>query len=477
MSLTKKTIKGLSWSSLSQIFRQATQFVITAILARLLIPEDFGLLGMVIVFSTFARIFVETGISEALIQKESVTDKHFYSAFWVNLALAVIMMFLFILVAPIISGFYETEALKPIIIAMSINIVIVACSVIPRTLLERDMHFDKIAFADMGAVILGGGVAICMAFSGYGVWSLVFNLIVTALSSTVFLWKLAEWRPRFTFSIQAIKDVFKFSTHLISFNVINYFEDNLDYLLIGKFFGAEALGYYTLAYKLMLVPLRNISQAIARVMFPALSKIQKNLNKVRNAYLKMIKVISLVAFPMMCVLFAVSTQFILVVYGEQWTPVIRLLQILCFCGMAKAISTTAGSIILSQGRSDLQLKLGILGAIGAALAILAGLKWGMYGVAFTYTVWQIGWWLYVQRRVNSLMSLENKVFFKALFKGSLIGIVLIAVLSAVRLLNTSNSNLLFLSIIFGGIIYLLFLFLLKEISYSRRRIKISLLGL
>ena len=251
----------------------------------------------------------------------------------------------------------------------------------------------------------------------------------------------------------------------MGFNVVNYFARNIDKLLIGKFLGDQALGYYTLAYKIMLYPLQSISWVIGKVMFPAFSKIQHDLEKVRTAYLKMVKAISLVTFPMMFGLFAVAPEFVHVIYGPKWEPLILLIRILCFCGIVQSIGTTVGNIILSQGKSGLQLRFGILGTIFAAIAIMGGLKLGIVAIALFYTLEQLSWVLYVQRTLNSLIGLSLKTFFSTLRNNFIVGVCMFLFINILQLfLPQSHTAILVGSIVGGAIIYIGLLFMMKEIK-------------
>ena len=273
-----------------------------------------------------------------------------------------------------------------------------------------------------------------------------------------------------------IKSIFKFSAHMTGFQVVNYFSRNVDYLLIGKFLGAEALGFYTLAYRLMLIPLRNISGVLGKVIFPAFSKIHNDLHRIRNSYVKLVKSISLITFPLMCGLFVITPELTAIFLGSKWQPSVIVIRILCLCGAVQSINTTAGNIILSQGRSDIQLKLGIIGTVFAVLFVSVGLYWGIVGVAISYTICSIFWFVYVEQIVNSLIKLPARRFYLSLGKGAIIGLfVLGMMLIAKQLLPPSlTSFCLYIAIGFGS--YILALLWSKELIYfdKNRSLKISL---
>lgn len=387
LSLKQQTLRGLKWSTIAQVGKQVSQFVIVAILARLLSPDDFGLLGMITVFTGFAMTFSEMGLGPALVQKQDVTEEHLSSAFWVNIAMGALLTLGFIAAAPAIAWFYEKPELTPLISVISLHFLFMSFTLVQQALLQKEMDFKPLMVRDIAAVVGGGAVGITCALNGFGVWSLVYQALANSLINGVSLWFFSSWRPRFLISLSHLRSMFKFSANLTGFQIVNYFSRNLDYLLIGKFLGAEALGFYTLAYKLMLLPLQNITWVLNKVMFPALSKIQSDLARFRDAYLKLISAISGVTFPIMAALFLLADELVLLVYGPKWNSSIMLIKILCLSGALQSLSSTVGLIYNSQGRTDIGFKFALfLSAPSVALAVLLGMQFGITGVALFYAI-------------------------------------------------------------------------------------------
>lgn len=414
MSLKKQTLTGLFWGFLSQGGKQFCQFVITAVLAMLLLPDDFGLVGMATVFSGFAFIFAEMGVSSALIQKAEVSESHYDSAFWLNLVVGSALSLLMFLISPFVASFYAREELRPILSVIGINFFISSFVIVQRARLEKNMEFKKIAVIELAAVILSGAFGVYLAYSGKGVWSLVLQTLVLTALTAVGLWIASSWRPKFQFSKKAIIDIYQYSLNMTGFQVVNYFSRNIDYLLIGKFLGAELLGYYTLAYKLMLYPLQNITSVVTRVTFPAFSKIQHDYQKIRTNYLKMVKMISFVTFPLMGGVFVLAPEIVTIIFGEKWLPTITLIRILCVAGMIQSVGTTVGNIRLAIGESKLHLKMGIQNAVIAGCVIGLSLKWGIVGVAIGYTLFSWGWYHYSVFATLRLVGLTVKDFIASL---------------------------------------------------------------
>lgn len=476
MSLRQKTITGLFWSFLSQGGKQVSQIIITVILARLLSPDDFGTLAMVTVFTNFAMIFSEMGVSSALIQKQDTHDRHYDSAFWLNIFAGIGLTLVFMAASPLIAWFYKKPELNPILLVVALNFLFSSFTIIQQTILTKEMDFKSLAVRDIVAVILAGVIGITLAYHGFGVWSLVYQLLSFTLINAILLWFLSPWRPRLQFAISDIKDIFHFSAHLTGFNILNYFSRNIDQLLIGKFLGTQALGYYSLAYKIMLYPLQNISWVISKVMFPAFSKIQDDLEKVRTSYLKMVKAISLVSFPLMTGLFAVVPEFVHVVFGPKWEQLVILIRILCVCGMMQSIGTTIGNVLLSQGRADVQLKLQLLGTAIVTTSIFIGINWNIAGVAFCYTLQSVIWVHYTLYVTNRLINLKYSEFYLRLVNPYIIGISVMSVtLISKHHLTLTGFPLLFALIAMGLVSYAFMLIFVREVYFQNKMIKIKVL--
>ncbi len=474
MDLRKKTIHGLIWSAISQVGQQISQILIAVVLARLLSPDDFGLLGMATVFTGFVAIFGELGISSALIQKQDINDKHLSSAFWLNISTGILLTLIFIMGSSAIAKFYNKPELKPIMVVLSFNFIFVSFAIVQRTILTKDMNFKALAIRDTLAFIISGILGIYLAYNGYGVWSLVYQLFSFTIINSILLWVISKWRPKFIFSISAIKDILSFSLNLTGFNIVNYFARNIDQLLIGKFLGAQALGLYSLAYRIMLYPLQNISIVVSRVMFPAFSKIQLDLENVRNIYLKMVKAISLITFPLMFGLFTIAPELINVILGPKWRAVVILIKIFCVCGMIQSICAISGNIFLSQGRADIPFKVGVIGAIIIFVCIAIGLQWGVLGVVLFYTCEQLLWGLFVMKLTGSLIKVHFINFYIYLKNSIIIGLGVMLFMWVIRsILHFDYPINLMVSIASGIIFYISLLFIFKEIYFKQNKIMAS----
>jgi len=357
--LRQKTISGIGWTILAKIGKQLLQFFITIILARLLTPKDFGLVGMVIVFTGFATLFGELGFGAALIQKEKLEERHYSSIFWLNLLAGLILTVIIIAVAPIVAAFYNEPRLTALTMFIALNFLINSLNIVQNAVLYRTMDFRALALIEVTTMIVSGMVAIVLAMKGFGVWSLVWQTLIASSITAVLFWWVSDWRPHLIFDRLAVAELLKFSTNLLGFKVFNYWERNGDNMLIGKYIGSDGLGIYARAYTTMLLPLCQITDILTRVMFPVLSRIQNDKPRVKCIYLRAVAMIALITFPMMMGLLVVAEHFVLALYGPKWAAAIPILKILSLLGMAQSIITTTGWIYQSQGRTDWMFKWGL----------------------------------------------------------------------------------------------------------------------
>ncbi len=389
MSLKQSAVSGVRWSSVAQIVRQIMQFLTTAVLARLLSPSDFGLVGMATVITGFISIFNDLGTSAAIIQRKQISDSLVSTIFWVNVIIGLLASLILLVCSPLVAIFYREPRVTEVLRVLALTFIISGFSIAHKAILEKKIAFRILAKIEIISVILGSITGISSAFLGLGVWSLVVQTLVFVSSTSILLWLTSQWKPQFVFCVNDLREVSSYSLNLTGFSVFNYFVRNADYILIGRFLGSQDLGYYTLAYRLMLYPLQNVSSVIGRVMFPVLSQFQDDNVKFRSVYLKAIATISLIVFPLMTGLCVLAEPFILVVFGQQWRPVIILLIILSPLGMIQALATTVGNIYNAKGRTDWLFIWGIVTGFLAIIAFIIGLHWGIIGVASAYAIYYI----------------------------------------------------------------------------------------
>lgn len=377
MSLKQKTVSGLLWSFIDQFANLGITFVAGIILARLLSPREFGLIGMITVFIAVSESFINSGFSSALIRKKDCTDTDYSTVFYFNLAAGVLFFLILYLAAPAIAGFFDEPALQLIVQVLGLILIIDSFTLIQRTILTKRIDFKLQARISIISSLGSGIVAIIMAFNGFGVWALVVQRIVKQGLNSLFLWLWNRWKPLLVFSKKSFKELFGFGSKLLISSLINTLYQNIYYLVIGKFFSAQELGYYTRAQNFNDLPSKNLNGIIDRVSYPVLSSIQDNKTLLRSNYQKLIRSIMLIAFVLMLGMAAVAEPMIITLIGEKWRPSIIYLQMLSFVGMMYPLQALNLNMLKVSGRSDLFLKLEIIKKILAVPTIIIGVFWGI----------------------------------------------------------------------------------------------------
>lgn len=423
MTVLRSIAVGAAWATGAQWFVQLSQFAVSILLARLLVPADYGLVGMALVITSFVALFGNLGLGAALIQKKVIDEETISTAFWATVAAGFVLLAVVYIAAPYAAEFYREPRVIDIARVAALGLLFGPMNSIVTSLLERHMRYRAVAFLDISTALLGQATAVGFALSGMGVWSLVAGTLVAQAARIPLAYAFERWTPGLGFSFAKLKELFSFGGYLLAFNFVNFFNRNLDKLIIGRALGATQLGYYDMAYQAMLKPLQNVSDTIGRPLFPALSSLRDKREEAAETYRKIVAYISLVTFPAMFGLSAVASDFVTVVLGPQWVPSIPVLQILAIVGAVQSVAATVGSIYLSQGRSDLMLKVGIAATGLVGIAFFVGVSWGIIGVAVCYSLATLVIWVLSQSVANRLITLKQSAYWLALipaFRASLL---------------------------------------------------------
>ena len=376
-SLKKKAIRGVSWSFVDNIASQGITFLVGIILARLLTPAEFGILGMITIFIAISNSIIDSGFSNALIRKNDAKRIDYNTVFIFNLVLSLVLYGVLYVASPAISRFFHEPQLVAITRVMGLLLLINALGIIQRTLLVKRVDFKtqtKVSvIASLGSAVVGVG----MAWAGFGVWSLVGQQLSRQFLNTLFLWVFNRWRPLLEFSIQSFKELFSFGSKLLASGLIDTLFKNIYYIIIGRFYSAAQLGQYTRAEQFNMIFSSNLTSVIQRVSYPVLSSIQNEAERLREAYRRVIKSTMLVAFACMLGLAACAKPVILILIGEKWLVAAEYLQIICFSGMLYPLHAINLNILQVKGRSDLFLKLEIIKKGLAVLPITLGIIYGI----------------------------------------------------------------------------------------------------
>jgi O-antigen/teichoic acid export membrane protein len=405
-NLRQRTVKGVSWSAVSQLITQSFTWTISIVLARILGPKAYGLIGMTVVFTGFAGLFGDLGLAAAIVQRRNLEERHLHTAFWINMLAGVVITGLMIGLAPLIASFYNEPRLTWISMTISLQFLLGALSVVQQALLRREMRFRTLAGVKITSTVVAGVTGLAMAFAGMGVWSLVVQPLCGSLVGVFLFWQVAHWYPSWSFEMKAGKELFSFSAYVLGFNVVNYWGRNADNLLVGRFIGAHGLGIYSRAYNLMLLPLTQITYVVSTVIIPALSTIQADKARVKRSYLKAISVVGLITFPMMVGFFVTADHLVLALLGKRWAEMIPIFKILCGVGLLQSITATGGWIYQSQGRTDLMFRVGLAASTGCVVAFIIGIHWGILGVAWAYCLFSFIAWYPLWATCGSIIGLS-----------------------------------------------------------------------
>lgn len=379
-------VAGLAWTSVSTVGRRILALLANIILARLLTPADFGLVAMAAVVLGLVDIFKDLGTGAALIQREQVSDALLSSVFWFNVVFGVLTTLAAVACAPFIALAYNEPRVAPVVAGMALSFLLSSMAIVQNSMLQREMQFATLTRIEVTAASVSYAVGIGAALLGHGVWSLVYVVLTNSALFLVLVWIASRWRPGLQCSWAELRQVMRYSLNLACFNVFFYLAQNVDNLLIGRYLGSEPLGWYDLAYRLMTFPLQAISAVFGKVMLPYYARVQDNLPQFRRAFLRVSGAIAFITFPLMLGLLALREPFVLTVFGPQWTPVIALLALFAPLAALRSVQTTTGSIYMATGRTDLQLRWGVLSNFVSMAATVIGLQWGVVGVAAGYTI-------------------------------------------------------------------------------------------
>jgi O-antigen/teichoic acid export membrane protein len=371
---------GASWSAIGRLGIQAIQFVAGLALSRLLTPADFGLLASVYVITTFSQLFFELGLTAALVEIRDRRPEDESTVFWINALGGVVFALLITAAGPLIADLFNQPRLTELAPLVALPFML-SINVVQTARLQRSLRFKLIITVEVATSLIGTAVMVAAAFAGFGVYALTFGPIVQALSMSVIMFVVLPWKPTGFISTSSVRRLSRFSGGQLGTNVLNYWGRNADNLLIGKYLGSADLGYYNRGYNLMLLPVQQVTQVFGRVLFPALSAISSDHERVARGYRRTLRLINVASIPVLLGLAAVAPGLVPLLWGHQWTSTVILLQILCFAGIPQCVAGSVGWLFQSQGATGKMFKVGLATFAPGILALVIGLHWGSEGVA------------------------------------------------------------------------------------------------
>lgn len=381
--LKTKTVKGMLWGAAERFSVQGVQFVVMLVMARLLTPRDYGLVGMVAIFTAISQVLVESGFSQALIRKKDRSAVDDSTVFYFNAVLSLLLYAVLYAVAPAVAAFYSMPELTEVMRVISIVVVVNAFGLVQRAVMSVNLDFKSQAKASFTAAILSGIAGITLALTGFGVWALVWQQILNAAISTLLLWLMAKWRPIWAFSMASFRQLFAFGSKLMVSSLLDQTWNNVYGLVIGKFFRADTLGYYTRAMSFAQLPTTSFAMVLNKVSYPALCKLQDDDVRLAESYRKFLRMAAFIIFPFTLLLAGIATPLTVALIGEKWRFAGLLLTIICFSLMWVPIHSINLNLLVVKGRSDLFLRLEIIKKCIAAALIVAtiplGIEWVCWG--------------------------------------------------------------------------------------------------
>lgn len=470
-SPSKLLKKGIAWSSIGQIGTQVISFGFGIILARLLLPSEFGLLAMVLVFTGLADIFKDLGFGAAIIQKKEVSEDDLSTSFWLNVIVGVFLFSIFYFTSELIASFYDNPLMANITKVVAANFIISAISATHQSIVIRTLDFKLRAQFNLVSVLGSSIIGVYLAINDYGVWSLIISLMGRNILLTVLYWLNVTWKPKFIFNKKSFSNLFKFGSVATLNSFLGYLSKNADNLLIGKLLGDYSLGLYSRAYGLMLLPIRNISDGFKTAMFPTLSKIQDNKVEVKRLYLKSIKLVAFVSFPMMFGMSALCEPLVLFLYGENWMDMVPVLKLLSLLGALSSLMTFNGTIFYSLGRPEIETKIYLITTPILLLGFFIGIEFGgLIGLAWALIIVELAFSFYKVSFMKSLLGLTIPGFIENIKIIIFNTIVMFAILELINYYEVLNGIALIFELLILFIIGF-FTYFLLSISNSKEVVR------
>ena len=459
MSIKQKAIKGALWTAIQNWVGQAGAFVVFFVLARLLQPEDFGLVALANVFLAFMQIFLEQGFDQALIQRDTLESEHLDTAFWTNVAIGVLLATLSFIAAESIAYGFKQPQLTPILRCFSLIFLISALRGTQQAILERQFAFKAIAIRSVLGIVVGGLIGIVMAINGFGVWSLVGQQLTNELVGTFFLWKASDWRPGWKFSVPHFKQLFQFGSNILVFNFVSFFNTRINDFLIGYFLGSVALGYYAISYRILQISTQLLVKTTSGVSLPTFSRLKNDLERFRSAFYAVTRLTSAIAFPVFAGMAILAPEIVAVMFGQKWLPIVPLISLLAIPGILRSVSFFKSPVLVAMGHPAWTVRLKILSVGLNLIGFAISYRWGIVAVTVATVVrsiiiFPVGQWV-ITRIVVIPLGTYLRQFAVPLI--SSLGMMAVLIIAKQYLMTGINMQILLLgaSTLLGTVTYLL----------------------
>lgn len=470
--LKNRSIKGGGVVIGAQICKFFIKFLSTLVLARLITPQDFGLVAMVAVITNFVAMFKDMGLSMATVQQEEITQEQVSMLFWINLAVSAGVTALTIAIAPFVSLFFDSPRLRWITIVLASGFLVSGVSVQHQALLVRQMRYGALAVVDILSMLVGVTLGISAAYRGMSYWSLVIIQLSTVFVMSLGLWIACSWRPGLPVRSAGVRSMLHYGSNLTGFSVLNYFTRNLDNVLIGKYWGPHQLGLYDRAYQLMLLPISQFIAPLSSIAIPVLSRLQDNPERYRRYYFGALNLLAFIMCPLMVTMAVMSNEVVTLLLGPQWSGAGLIFKSLSIAAIIQPLGSSLGWVYQSLGKTDRMMRWAMITVPIYIISFIVGLSWGANGVAIAYTICSymllIPGVMYAYK--GTLLELHN--FIESIFCPVVIGLFMYPVITLYR------SSMRFLSplpFLIGSIIIAILTLLLFILVWSRARKEVSFL--
>lgn len=472
----KSFINNFIWRFAERCGAQLVTFIVSIVLARILTPEDYGVVALVTVFTSILQVFVDSGLGTALIQKKNADDLDFSSVFYFNFVVCIVLYIIMFFTAPFISVFYNDSSLTSIVRVASLTIVISGVKGIQQAYVSRNMLFKRFFFATLGGTIFSASIGIGLAYAGFGVWAIVAQQLSNTAIDTLILWITVKWRPKKMFSIKRLKELLNFGWKLLVSSLFNTVYNNLRNLIIGKYYSSADLAYYNQGDKFPNLIVTNINSSIDSVLLPTLSSAQDEKNRVKNMTRRAIKTSTYIMAPLMMGLAFCATPIVRLILTEKWMPCVRYLQIFCITYMFWPIHTANLNAINAMGRSDYFLKLEIVKKAIGMLLLLSTMHFGIMVMAYSLLVTTVTSMIINSWPNKNLLGYSLKEQIIDIFPGIFLALLMGLSISLVRLLALPDIVTLALQISLGAVIYigLSYVFKIESFEYLLNMVKSTL---
>lgn len=454
MEIGKSLVKGLFWVMLTEGALRILNLAVTVVLARLLVPRDFGLVALAFAFIGILMLFQDFGIGTALIQRRKDIEKAANTAFLFIPFLGILLFLVSFFLAPFAGQFFSDSLIEPIIKVLSLTLIISSLGTVPSVLLDRNLQFRKKFLPETVSVLLYAFTAVVLALNNFGVWSIVFGQIAGRLSWLAMIWIVSPFRPKMELDLKIFKELFSYGKHVIFTTIFLFILIQGDNLFIGKIAGTAALGFYALAYTVSNIPATSITQIITKALFPAYSFLQDSKERLKKTYFLALKYTSLLSFPAALGLLALAPEITVVVFGTKWLPMVPVFQILCVFALFRSLGAVSGSVFNAVGKPEILKNITFLNMIAMiALIVPLTIYYGIFGAAIAVTISQIFAIILALYKVSGQLNEKFLKIILPLNTALISSFVMFAVLIAVKPFLPLNFLFLSLEILLGIAVY------------------------